>query len=126
MLWFFDARKNSATRRTFESALINSDLKSNRLNVICEIDNINALLQLVKEGLGITIVSKQLIINSFNNYGLKVSNIIDLDLKRCLYLVINRNRTLTPVAKTFISMCVDEFELEIWLKAHVKYMGFSH
>ncbi|WBW97700.1 selenium metabolism-associated LysR family transcriptional regulator [Oceanirhabdus sp. W0125-5] len=110
---FLMREKNSATRRTFESALINSELKSNKLNIICEIDNINALLQLVKEGLGITIVSKQLIINSFNNYGLKVSNIVDLDLKRCLYLVINRNRTLTPVAKSFISMCVDQFDLKL-------------
>lgn len=110
---FVMREKNSATRKTFENALSKSALKATNFNVVFEIDNINALLQLVKEGLGITVVSKQLILNSPDNLGLKYSTITDLDLKRSLYLVINRNRTLTPVAISFIKMCKEEYNLDI-------------
>lgn len=110
---FVMRERNSATRRTFESAMSKHNLKVNRLNIICEIDNVNALLQLVKEGLGITVVSKQLILNSANNFDLKIATIEDMDLTRALYLVINRNRTLTPVAQSFIAMCKEEFNIEL-------------
>lgn len=110
---FILRESSSATRKTFEEILDNhaSD-KKGKLNILCQIDNINALLQLVKEGIGVSIVSKQVYENSLENNSLRMSRIKDITMSRNLYLVVNKNKTLTPVAKTFLNMCKKEFKIE--------------
>jgi DNA-binding transcriptional LysR family regulator len=108
---FIMREKNSATRKTFEEELSNLGYLLSSLNVCCEVNNLDTLLQFVKAGLGISIVSKQ-VAKDYIDYGkLKYSMIDELSLKRSIYLVINSKRTLTPTARAFLNMCKEHFNL---------------
>lgn len=109
---FIFREKNSATRITFENALLDKDIPLNNLKVLCEVNNLDTLIQFVRSGMGISIVSKKLYENYSYDQNLKYSVIKDLDLKRDIYLVINSKRTLTPTANAFFDMCKEEFNID--------------
>lgn len=102
--------KNSATRKTFEQALILNNIPLNSLNVICEANNIDTLIQFVRNGLGISIVSKKLYDEYYDCYKFNISHIKGLDLSRELNLIVHSKRTLTPIAKAFFNLCKEEYK----------------
>lgn len=107
---FIMREEGSATRRTFEDALQKHGLNISAINVCFEVNNLDAIFQCVKEGLGISIVSREISKNYCNMGLIKESYIQDLSLKRSIYLVVSSKRTLTPTAKAFFKMCKDQFE----------------
>ncbi|MBI6872885.1 selenium metabolism-associated LysR family transcriptional regulator [Clostridium aciditolerans] len=107
---FIMREEGSATRRTFEEAIQKHGLGISAIDVCFEVNNLDAIFQCVKEGLGISVVSKQ-ISKNYSSIGLiKESSIQDLSLKRSIYLVVSSKRTLTPTAKAFFKMCKDQFK----------------
>lgn len=104
--------KNSATRRTFEEKLEATGQSLSKLNICCEVNNLDTLIQFVKTGLGIAIISRGVCDDFEKAKLLNVSTIKDLDLKRHIYLVLNAKRTLTPTAKAFLELCKAEFNIE--------------
>lgn len=106
---FIMREEGSATRKTFEDALQKQGFDISSINVCFEVNNLDAIFQCVREGLGISVVSKQ-ISKNYSSMGLiKESYIQDLSLKRSIYLVVSSKRTLTPTAKAFFKMCKDQF-----------------
>ncbi|WP_027632739.1 selenium metabolism-associated LysR family transcriptional regulator [Clostridium hydrogeniformans] len=104
--------KNSATRKTFESIMEEKGLNFNKVNLCCEVNNLDTLIQFVKTGMGISIVSRG-VSEDYEKLGLlNVSTIKDLSMKRYIYLVLNSKRTLTPTAKAFFELCKREFNIE--------------
>lgn len=103
--------KKSATRSTLYTALESKGINPNSLNVFCEVNNLDNLLQFVKLGTGVSIISKKISFDYIDRSKIKISTISDLLLKRNLYLIVNSKRTLTPVANAFFSMCVEMFSL---------------
>ena len=104
--------KNSATRKTFEDVMQEKGLNSGKINLCCEVNNLDTLIQFVKTGMGISIISKCLC-KDYEDLGLlNVSTIKDVHLTRNIYLVLNSKRTLTPTAKAFFEMCKNEFNIE--------------
>lgn len=104
--------KNSATRKTFEDVMQEKGLNSGKINLCCEVNNLDTLIQFVKTGMGISIISKCLC-KDYEDLGLlNVSTIKDVHLTRNIYLVLNARRTLTPTAKAFFEMCKKEFNIE--------------
>lgn len=100
---------NSGTRKTFEKELLKHGLSFSKLNIICEANNLDTLLQCVKSNIGAAIVSKA-VSNQYADFKLiRQSSIIDMDLKRNIYLIVNSKRTLTPTAKAFLNLCSEEF-----------------
>jgi DNA-binding transcriptional LysR family regulator len=109
---FIMREEGSATRRTFEDALQKHGLDTSNIDVCFEVNNLDAIFQCVKEGLGISVVSKQ-ISKNYSNIGLiKESYIQDLTLKRSIYLVVSSKRTHTPTAKAFFNLCKDNFKFK--------------
>lgn len=108
---FIFREKSSATRATFES-LISEKLDINKLNVLCEVNNLDTLIQFVKTGMGVSIVSSNVFKNFAFDSNLSCSKIRDLSLKRDIYLVTNSRRTLSPTAKAFFTMCKEDFNLK--------------
>lgn len=108
---FIMREKNSATRKTFENAYENSTGKPMRLNINCEANNLHTLIQLVKSGLGISVVSYSIASELIASGDFKYSTIKALPIKRNIYLVINSKRTLTPTAKAFLDLCKTHFSL---------------
>lgn len=107
---FIMREEGSATRKTFEDALQKHGFDISTIDVCFEVNNLDAIFQCVKEGLGISVVSRQ-ISKNYSSIGLiKESYIQDLSLKRSIYLVVSSKRTLTPTAKAFFKMCKDQFK----------------
>ena len=107
---FIMREEGSATRRTFDDALQKHGFDISAIDVCFEVNNLDAIFQCVKEGLGISVVSRQ-ISKNYSSIGLiKESYIQDLSLKRSIYLVVSSKRTLTPTAKAFFKMCKDQFK----------------
>ena len=92
-------------------ALESKGINPNLLNVFCEVNNLDNLLQFVKLGTGVSIISEKISLDYIDRSKIKVSKISDLLLKRNLYLILNSKRTLTPVANAFFNMCVEMFSL---------------
>ncbi|KPU42853.1 HTH-type transcriptional regulator CysL [Oxobacter pfennigii] len=98
---FILREKNSATRQIFESALENNGLSIAKLNVLSTVNGIDTALQLVKYGLGVTVLSKDAA-KEYVDYGMVKSFFIkELPLLRKIYLVKCEKRTLSPQAKAF-------------------------
>ncbi|WP_411679587.1 selenium metabolism-associated LysR family transcriptional regulator [Clostridium thailandense] len=109
---FIMREEGSATRKTFEDALKNHGVDSSNINICFEVNNLDAIFQCVKEGLGVSVASKQ-VSKNYSSIGLiKESYIQDLSLKRSIYLAVSSKRTLTPTAKAFFNLCKDQFKLE--------------
>jgi DNA-binding transcriptional LysR family regulator len=109
---FIIREKNSATRSTLDAALESKGINSNLLNIFCEVNNLDNLLQFVKLGTGVSIISEKISFDYIDSSKIKVSKIKDLLLKRNLYLIVNSKRTLTPIANAFFSMCKEMFSLK--------------
>ncbi len=110
---FILREKNSATRKTFEENLLHKDFDTDKLKIVCEVNNLDTLLQFIKTGMGVSVVSKDVCSDYINSGKIKVTKIKDLYMKRHIYLVVNSKRTLTPIAKAFFNLCIDEFHIEL-------------
>ena len=97
---------SSATRKVFENTLIKKDLLKN-LHLICEVDSTTCLMQLITNGLGISVVSNHMYENHLKHLNIKKTIVSDFDCERPLYMIINKKRTLPPVAKAFFEFCGD-------------------
>jgi DNA-binding transcriptional LysR family regulator len=109
---FIIREKESATRYTLETTLSNSNVDLSKLKVLCEVNNLDAQLKFVKLGMGISIMSRDLCKEYFENGTLKLTFIDEISLKRNIYLVISSRRTLTPIATAFFNMCKEIYNLE--------------
>lgn len=107
---FILREQGSATRKTFEDALKKQNIGLSNIDIYFEVNNLDTLYQFVKNGLGISIVSKH-VFRDYISLGLiKESHIENLSLKRYIYLVISSKRTLTPTAKAFFTLCKNHYK----------------
>lgn len=109
---FIFRERNSATRKSFEKALLDAEMDVDKLNVCCEVNSLDTLLQLVKIGTGISIVSKRVCEDYINSGSIKASEIIDFQMKRYIYLITSSRRTLTPTARAFVEVCRKHFNFK--------------
>lgn len=102
--------KQSATRKTFETALIENNIPLDNLNMICEVNNLDSIIKFVNSGIGISMMSLSVINNNYsNNTDIKISKIKDIPLRRNIYFAMSARRTLTPIAKAFFDICKTYF-----------------
>lgn len=110
---FIFRERHSATRKKFEKALLEAELNTERLNVCCEVNSLDTLLQLVKRGVGVSIVSRKVCEDYIASGSIRFSNISGLELKRYIYLITSSRRTLTPTAKAFFEVCREHYGFEV-------------
>ncbi|MBP1743290.1 MAG: LysR family transcriptional regulator [Firmicutes bacterium] len=110
---FIMREKNSATRKTFEDMLHRKDVDLSNLKVPYEVNSLDTMLQFVKAGLGVSVVSSK-VCRDYVSCGLmRESRIKNLPMTRNIYLVTSSKRTLTPTAKAFFNMCRDKYKFEV-------------
>jgi DNA-binding transcriptional LysR family regulator len=107
---FIFRERHSATRKRFEKALLEAELNVEKLNVCCEVNSLDTLLQLVKRGVGISIVSRKVCEDYISSGSISASFISGLELKRYIYLITSSRRTLTPTAKAFFEICREHYD----------------
>lgn len=107
---FIAREKGSATRNVFEHYLKDKGYSIDKLQVFAEVSSLEAVLQFVKCGLGVSIVS-ELACNDYISTGLiKMHHIEDLEIKRNIYIVTHIKRTLSPAARAFYKQIIPENE----------------
>lgn len=110
---FVMRERNSATRKTFEDILHNKHMGLSNLNISCEVNSLDTIIQFVKSGIGVSVVSSQ-VINDYVSCGLiRKSNIINTPMLRNIYLIVSSKRKLTSTAKAFFNLCRDKYKFEV-------------
>lgn len=99
---YFIMRENSsATRQLFESALLSAGYSPDRIKVLCEVSSMDTVLQFVKQGLGVSVISEKASREYIESGFVRRFYIEDLYLSRKIYLVRYAKKTLTPAARAF-------------------------
>jgi DNA-binding transcriptional LysR family regulator len=81
-----------------------------RLNIFAEVSSLEAVLQFVKCGLGVSVVS-ELACRDYISTGLiRKHEIEDLDITRAIYVVTHIKRTLPPTARAFYKHIKDNIK----------------
>ncbi|TDT63252.1 selenium metabolism-associated LysR family transcriptional regulator [Fonticella tunisiensis] len=100
--------KGSATRNVFEKSLELHGISLNKLNIFAEVSSLEAVLQLVKYNVGVSIVS-ELACQDYIKAGLiRKHNVINFNITRGIYLVAHNKRTLSPSTKAFYQHVVSK------------------
>ncbi|MCX7903526.1 MAG: selenium metabolism-associated LysR family transcriptional regulator [Caloramator sp.] len=97
---FILRESGSATRNVFEEFL-NSKGLLEKIKVAIETSSLEAVLQFVKNGLGVSVVSELACEDYIKAGYIKKHDVKNLNLKRSIYLVLHQKRTLSPAARAF-------------------------
>ena len=106
--------KGSGSRDIFDD-MIAAEL-SNRYRVF-EMQNTEAIVNSVIEGLGITCISNLSVRHQIHNKELVSLPINGLSLKRPMHLVVHRDRHQNNTLKAFVDLCLDPDKKKIQLAA---------
>jgi len=90
---FLQRETGSGTRQTFENFL-KKNMSSDALNVVATLGSTSAVKQAVKEGLGVSVISRIAVQEELDNNILREIPIRNLKMKRKFYLVRQKKRTL--------------------------------
>jgi len=98
---FIMREKGSGTREIMEQVLKGVGINSSELNIIAEIGSTEAVIQAVKKGMGVSIVSRRPVEEELGNGRLRPIHIQGVTFLRNFYIVTCRVRTLSPLAQAF-------------------------
>lgn len=93
----------SGTNALLERLLKKNNIPKDRLTIIAYTDSGQGLIQFVKQGIGISIISEIAADEYSSNKLINKYPVEDFDDERYFYLVYNKNKTLSLVAKLFIT-----------------------
>lgn len=99
--WFVIRDKGSATRNAFEKQLKANGYNIERIKIFAEVSSLEAVLQFVKSGAGVSIVSEIACQDYIKTDLIKKHNVKDLEILRDIYIVTHNKRTMPPVARAF-------------------------
>jgi len=94
--------RGSGTLRSLLDSLADLGHKSGDLKVIAELGSTTAVIQGIKSGVGISVLSTLAVSDDLQAGRLKALKVSGLNLQRSFYLTRNRQRTLSPVCNAFI------------------------
>lgn len=94
--------EGSGTRRELEKTFESNRIPANNLKIAGIFSSVDAVKQAVKEGLGLSVVSRLSVKDELEYKMLKEVNIKDIEMKRKFYLITHRKRTLPPAYQMFL------------------------
>lgn len=99
---FIIREAGSGTRKEFERIIEESGLSKSSINIVAQMNSIEAIKQSVSMGLGVSIVSL-LSVQDYLNCGLlRAFDIEGLELSRAFYVIHLGNRPLSPLGSVFL------------------------
>jgi DNA-binding transcriptional LysR family regulator len=98
---FIVRESGSGTLRSFQHKLKKSGYTLKNLNIVSELGSTEAVIQGIKNGIGLSIVSPIAVADELNAGSLKALKINGLSLKRHFYLTRHKNRSLSPPGQAF-------------------------
>ena len=94
--------QGSGTRKEFEKILEKEGIDFHNLNIVGIFGSTDAIKQAVKEGMGISIISRRSVKDELKCGMLREIKIKDADMKRQFYIINHRKRTLPHLYKIFV------------------------
>lgn len=105
---FIMRKSDSGTKAILEKFFKKKHIKDDQLNIVAYTDSSQALIEFVKQGLGIAIISEIAAREYTLNNHLRIHEIEDFNEERFFYLVYNEMKTLSLITKLFIEMVSKE------------------
>lgn len=99
---FIMREDGSGTKQEMEKALVYGKPVFKNVDVIARMSNMAAVKQVVSRGLGVSIVSEQIVKESAILEKIRYFKICGLEKKRCFYLAYNKSVCLSPIAERFL------------------------
>ncbi len=106
---FIMRKEGSGTRKLFVKELHKNNLSLDNFHVIAHVESTEAIKEMVRSGLGVSIVSDKSIVDSVSFNILRSYKIKNLNLKRKFYFIHSKKRIPTPLEEKFIQHIVDFF-----------------
>jgi DNA-binding transcriptional LysR family regulator len=103
----------SGTRKVFAKILEDHGIKESDLQEVAEIGSTAAIKEAVKEGIGISILSKYAVQDDVDCGRLKAVSIKGHELRRSFYLIQRKNRGVAPVASVFLEYLCENAEQDL-------------
>jgi DNA-binding transcriptional LysR family regulator len=92
----------SGTRQVLSKALQANELElSEHFHIVAEIGNTIGIVGAIKSGLGVSILSTRAIEEELKSGTLRALDIQGLDLERQIHLIVDKRRTISPLAGAF-------------------------
>jgi DNA-binding transcriptional LysR family regulator len=99
---FILRERGSGTRMVMTRILEQHAFDSARLNVVAEMGSTEAVRQGIKAGIGASILSSQAVEGDLQQGSLRKVSIDGVQFLRPLYMVLRKNRNLSPVCAAFV------------------------
>ncbi len=99
---FIIRERGSGTLMSIEKRLADKHLSSRGLNIVAEMGSTQAVIQGVKNNLGVSILSPVAVAGEVQGGHLKTLAISGLTLSRAFYLIRHRGRTPSPAGRAFV------------------------
>ena len=106
---FIMRKEGSGTKKIFTKELLNKKISLQDLDIIAHVESLTSIKEMVKCGLGVSIVSYISIIDEVDNKKFKFYRIKDFNLKRKFYFVYSKKRIPTPLEERFIEYLMNYF-----------------
>ncbi len=100
---FILREKGSGTRKSIALGMDARGCGLADLNAVAEMGSTEAVIQAIKAGLGVSILSPIAVAEELQIGTLKALDVTDVNLTRHFYLTMHRRRTRSPLAKAFVS-----------------------
>lgn len=105
---FIMREDGSGTKMEMEKALVNGKPVFKNVDVIAKMTSMSAVRQVVSRGLGVSIVSEQVMKDAAALDNIRYFKIKGLEKKRCFYLAYNKGITLSPAAECFLKFAQEK------------------
>lgn len=110
---FIMREEGSGTKQEMEKALVNGKAVFKNVDVIARMSNMSAVKQVVSRGLGVSIISEQIIKETALAENIRYFKIAGLEKKRQFYLAYNKNICLSPIAERFLEYVQENFSTKM-------------
>lgn len=101
---FVMRNSNSGTKSMLDKFLKRHNMKESQFNIVAHTDSGENLIELVKNGVGVSIISEIAAKKHTENPLIQAHKISGFDDERYFYLVYNKKKTLSMPSKLFIEM----------------------
>ena len=105
--------RGSATREAFERELSNKGIAYSSINVVARMNSMEAIKQVVREGVGVSIISGVAAEMDNEDRGYLVFDIEEYDAGREFYMAYDDKFTMSPTAETFKIFVLEKYGQEL-------------
>lgn len=103
---FINRMPSSGTRKTFEAILTDNEINMDDMNIVAEIGSTQSVINAVKSGIGISIVSDRAAAGPFQGGLLYMADISGTNMTREFFAVHSKERPLSVAAARFLEYCL--------------------